>query len=258
MINLNQIIKSYPQNVQGFKNNLLREYLQHLILSKFFNLPNGDKFTFIGGTAIRILRGSNRFSEDIDFDNKDIDFDDFEKLMLNLKEELEYEGLIIELRNVKRGAYHCYMKFPNLLFDNNLTSLKDQKILIQIDTHNQGVEYEPELVLINKFGITQKVKSAPLDILLAMKFNALLLRKRLKGRDLFDISYLLEFTQPNYDFLEKKIGIRNTSDLIHQVDERLKKEDIKHLIADVKDFLITQNDINKVEYFREILKKSLV
>ncbi len=47
--------------------NVVREYFQHLFLSELYKLPGAEKMLFKGGTALRIIYGSPRFSEDLDF-----------------------------------------------------------------------------------------------------------------------------------------------------------------------------------------------
>jgi len=47
--------------------NVVREYLQHLFLSKLYTLENAQNLLFKGGTALRIAYNSPRFSEDLDF-----------------------------------------------------------------------------------------------------------------------------------------------------------------------------------------------
>ena len=73
MLDIEQIQSFYPQHIRPFKKNLLREYLQYKILEAIFESPLAEKLTFMGGTCIHIIHGSPRFSEDLDFDNSDID-----------------------------------------------------------------------------------------------------------------------------------------------------------------------------------------
>ena len=47
--------------------NTVREYVQHLFLSAFYKREAATDFLFKGGTALRIVYGSPRFSEDLDF-----------------------------------------------------------------------------------------------------------------------------------------------------------------------------------------------
>jgi len=69
MLSLVNIEKYYSPRERPFKRNILREYLQYKILEIIFNSETGRSLAFLGGTALRILYNSNRFSEDLDFDN---------------------------------------------------------------------------------------------------------------------------------------------------------------------------------------------
>jgi predicted nucleotidyltransferase component of viral defense system len=47
--------------------NIIREYIQHLFLTELYQLSGSEKLLFKGGTALRIVYHSPRFSEDLDF-----------------------------------------------------------------------------------------------------------------------------------------------------------------------------------------------
>ena len=47
--------------------NIVREYFQHLFLSQLYRMEKADSLLFKGGTALKIIYGSPRFSEDLDF-----------------------------------------------------------------------------------------------------------------------------------------------------------------------------------------------
>jgi len=67
MLTFDQIKKVYPEEVL-IKNPraVLVEYLQHEILDSIYKQPGSENLSFIGGTAIRIVYESKRFSEDLD------------------------------------------------------------------------------------------------------------------------------------------------------------------------------------------------
>ena len=46
---------------------VVREYYQLLFLSKLYSKTGSEKIFFKGGTAIHLLFGAKRFSEDLDF-----------------------------------------------------------------------------------------------------------------------------------------------------------------------------------------------
>ena len=56
---------------------MLKEYLQLLILDYLTTTPYIKKIALIGGTNLRLTKGIDRFSEDIDFDCKDLSKQEF-------------------------------------------------------------------------------------------------------------------------------------------------------------------------------------
>ena len=116
MLDLEQIGKFYPENVRMFKRNILREYLQYKILEIIFGSEEGGNISFMGGTAIRIIHSSGRFSEDLDFDNRGVSKEDFLKLVGKIKKRLELEGYKIELKNSMDGVFRSYIKIKEILY----------------------------------------------------------------------------------------------------------------------------------------------
>jgi len=60
-------IKQLTTRYRTSELNIIREYFQHVFLSELYKLPGSGKLLFKGGTALRIVYGSPRFSEDLDF-----------------------------------------------------------------------------------------------------------------------------------------------------------------------------------------------
>lgn len=50
------------------KRAILREFLQVKLLTALYHLSGCQNLALIGGTSLRLLRGLDRFSEDLDFD----------------------------------------------------------------------------------------------------------------------------------------------------------------------------------------------
>ena len=67
MISLDAIRKLAIQCRTSEYPNIVREYFQHLFLSQLYRMEKSDNLLFKGGTALRIIYGSPRFSEDLDF-----------------------------------------------------------------------------------------------------------------------------------------------------------------------------------------------
>ena len=256
MLNLKELKPYYPESLHDYERFIIREYLQYKILEIVFESPFENKLAFLGGTCLRIVHNNNRFSEDLDFDNFDLSLDDFNGITSIIKTELERLGYEVEMRNVKKGAYHCYVRFPEILFNEGLTQHKEEKILIRLDTEAHGFNYKPEQPLLNKFDVFTQINATPKDILLAQKFYAVVNRKRNKGRDFFDIVFLLSQGQtPNYEYLFAKLGIDSPEMLRQKIIQKCAQLDMNEMAQDVRPFLFNKKDEKKILLFSKYMEQ---
>lgn len=257
MLTLSEIEKNYPENLRGFKRFILREYLQHKLLQILFDSEYANELCFLGGTCLRIVHGNTRFSEDLDFDNFTIAEDTFAKVSGVLKKRLEQEGYDVEMKTVFRGAYHCYIRFPEILYKEGLSSHREEKILIQLDTEPQHFDFVPEKYILNRFDVFTQIFITPLNLLLAQKFYAVCNRERNKGRDFFDIAFLLSLIdRPDYNYLEFKMGVCNEKQLKERIFEKCKSVSMEEMAKDVQPFLFNPRDIQKILLFPELIKQA--
>ena len=255
MLDFQQIKDQYPENMQRFERAILREYLQYKVLQAVFDSKHASKLAFLGGTALRIVYGNNRFSEDIDLDNFGLSWSEFEDVIQKVKRFLELEGFEIEVRNIAKGAYRCYLRLPALLYEQSLSPFQQEKILIQVDTTAQGYKYEPEIKILNKFDVFTEIRVTPLDILLSQKIYTAVNRKKPKGRDFFDITYLSSRTKPDFGFLKQKLGVGTPEGLRREINNKIIEYDFEKLSDDVAPFLMNMDHIKRVEKFREFWKQ---
>jgi len=258
MLNLEETYVAYPPPLHRFKRFLLREYLQYKILEIIFSDSKyANRLCFLGRTCLRIVHNNSRFSEDLDFDNFDLTENEFGVISELIKKKLEEEGFQVEIRNVFKGAFRCYIRFPNLLFPLGLSGYEEEKILIQLDTQAQQFDFEPKPYILQKLDVFTEIFIAPLDLLLAQKCYAILNRKRAKGRDFFDAVFLFGQTLPNYKYLEMKMGIATPDDLKRSLLDVCKKVVLKDLAEDVKPFLFQPKDVKKVVLFDRYIEQIL-
>jgi predicted nucleotidyltransferase component of viral defense system len=253
MLSLKNIEQYYPENEKPFKKSMLREYLQYKILEIIFNSKYAQDLIFLGGTVLRIVYNNNRFSEDLDFDNFKITEEQFADLANEVKKGLELQGYEVEIKNVFKGAYRSYIRMPKVLFDNDMSDMVEEKILIQIDTVPQAFDYKKDTKILNKFDVFTQIFTTPIDILLSQKIYAALNRDRAKGRDFFDIVFLFPQTKPNYEYLEKKLDIKNGKELKETLLAKTVDFDFNDLANDVEPYLINPKDKKKVQLFREYI-----
>ncbi len=251
MLDFEQIKKQYSPQLQGFQRAILREYLQYKILQAVFESKQASRLSFLGGTALRIIHGNTRFSEDIDLDNFGLSWQAFGDMIQKVRRFLELEGFDVEIREVARGAYHCYLRFPQLLYEQGVSAHPDEKILIQVDTAAQGYDYQPQLVVLNKFDIFTQIRVTPLEVLLSQKIFTAINRKRAKGRDFYDITFLFSKTKPDFSFLEQKMVIHSPAELRDVLLEKIAGYDFEALAKDVAPFLVSQDEVKRVLLFRE-------
>lgn len=256
MLTLSQIQEQYPEYLKPFKRALLREYLQYKILEIVFKSEYTGKLSFLGGTALRIVYGNTRFSEDLDFDNFNLEEGEFKILAEKVRTELETQGLKTEISMMGKDAYRCNIKFPKILYEHEISPHEEEKILLRIDSLAHGFKYEPDKKILNKFDVFSEIFVTPLDILLSQKIFAAVNRQRAKGRDFFDIVFLLSKTKPNYEYLKLKLGIDNFSDLRKKIIDLTKDLDFIKLGRDVKPFLFNSTDSKKVELFGDFIKNA--
>jgi len=256
MLSLDQIKQFYPENLKGFERFMLREYLQYKILEILFESEYANRFAFIGGTALRIVHGNNRFSEDLDFDNFNVSPEEFSSVAQIIRHGLELEGYKVEFRSLAKTAYHCYIRFPNLLYDYKLTGHSEEKIFIRLDTEAQHFNFTPERHLLNRFDVFTEIKVTPADILLAQKFLTIIERKQNKGRDFYDVVFLMARNiKPSFEFLAQKAIISNWKSLKDAVLSKIDSINMNKMANDVRPFLINTKETNKVEMFKEYLKQ---
>ncbi|PKN45847.1 MAG: hypothetical protein CVU59_07860 [Deltaproteobacteria bacterium HGW-Deltaproteobacteria-17] len=254
MIHLSRLLELYPEELRGFRESILKEYLQVRILGILFEGPAAGKLVFMGGTALRLLHGNLRFSEDLDFDNLELGADEFLALGEHLRTELELLGLHVEVEVRARRAYHLQIRFPSLLHELGLSPLPEQKIRIQIDSEAQHFSYVPDTPILNRFDVFARIRVAPRDLLLSQKLYAALHRKRLMGRDFFDVVFLYGLgVTPHFGYLEQRLGLATPGALKAWLLERTAALDFAALAKDVEPFLFFPRDRSRVLYFRDFV-----
>jgi predicted nucleotidyltransferase component of viral defense system len=183
--------------------NALREILQEIALLGLWRAKFFEKAACYGGTALRILYGLDRFSEDIDFSllqpAKDFDLTDYTAFV---RKEMEGFGFDVQVERVDK-AIQTPIQSAFLKADtrNQLLSIeagkdilqalpkgKMLKVKMEVDTDPPaGFETETRFLLQP---IPFAVRSFVLPDLFAGKMHAILCRtwkSRVKGRDWYDL-----------------------------------------------------------------------
>jgi predicted nucleotidyltransferase component of viral defense system len=263
--------------------NALREILQDVALlglwrSKFF-----EHAAFYGGTALRVLHGLDRYSEDLDFSLLEAD----ESFSLRaygdaLLREISSFGFhvafesrrktqasAIESAFLKTNTYRQLIVIEaaqELLHD--LHPAKNLKIRLEVDTDPPGgFETETQYILQP---IPFYVRVYSLPDLFAGKLHAILCRKwktRVKGRDWYDLVwYAGRYPEVRISHLESRM--RQSGD--YRDDEPLTSDGLQHLLRQAVDdldverarrevapFIVDQRalDVWSRHFFRQIISR---
>lgn len=203
-------LKEFTKKFQTVEKNIVREYVQHLFLSSLYKLPKAEKLLFKGGTALRFIYGSPRFSEDLDFTGKNIyGHQMIDTLFINALSELEQQGMKVDFKEAKATTggylgiihYQVYDFIGDMKFEISLRKSKKLNREITIIVN----DYAPAYTIVSLSGIE----------LVKEKTRALVRRK--KPRDYYDLYFLLR--HPQLHKFVKKTRLK-------EVMENLKKEKI--------------------------------
>ncbi|MBU4056445.1 nucleotidyl transferase AbiEii/AbiGii toxin family protein [Patescibacteria group bacterium] len=257
MLTLSQVSQIYNSDIaEKYPKNILVEYLQCEILDSIFKEKESGQLSFMGGTAIRIVYNGNRFSEDLDFDNFGLSFSVFKKLLEKAARDMSAKGFKTEFRFVEKGAFHCFIKFPDILYNEKLSGYKQEKILVRIDTVKKKNNQKPNLYALNKFDIYRNIIVNSPDILLSQKLMAILGRKREKGRDFYDVSYLYGFTRPNFEYIKNELRMEEKK-FAEKLLEKCDSLDFSKLAKDIEPFLEKPDQEQRVIGFRDFIIQKL-
>jgi len=258
MMDFEQIKTWFPVNFQQkqYARFILREYLQYQILDFLSNSKYAKHLCFIGGTNLHLIHGIDRFSEDLDFDHKEISQNDFMDLTNSVVRFLKKSGYSVmaddKEKDKELATFRRSIVFPEFLFLQKLSPYKDEKFLIKFEIQNQGISYTPEKVLVRGCGFIFRLNTPPLSVLCSMKISALL--NRSKGRDFFDTMFLLEKTDPDYNFLSEATGIKTKEQLKQTLLSLCEVVKIKHKSKDFEHLLFNSMQTNRILLFKEFVE----
>ncbi len=261
----------------------LREVMQNVCLlalarSSFFNHA-----AFYGGTALRLLYGLRRGSEDMDFSllEPDASFD-----LNDYAGAIENEFLSYGLKaSFVRKEKHSHSNIQSAFLKSNtqqqlLTIGLDAELSRKVSPHSQlKIKVEVDVQPPGGFNTEIKylyqpvpfaVRSFTLPSLLAGKLHAVLYRtwkNRVKGRDWYDLLWYA-CQHPDYDIRHLETRARQSGDYVEAVPmtgafvyslllERLESLDWAALKADVIPFLRDGHELDawSKDLFQDALKR---
>jgi len=258
-----QILAAYEIRSVEDSQRALREVMQEIALlglwrSKFF-----ENAAFYGGTALRVLYGLDRFSEDLDFSllekRKNFDLGDYSEA---LKRELASFGFAVEIESRPKPASAAIQSaFLKADTRTQMITVEFDKGLVQKVPRNQVLKIKLEIDVDPPPGFATEVRyllrPVPFSVrtfslpdLFAGKMHAVLCRgwkSRVKGRDWYDLVWFAAY-HPELHLVHLEQRMRQTGhwqgpapltagDLRDLLSNRIEKVDIDQIRRDVERFV---------------------
>lgn len=218
MITLEKIKELATKYQMPIIENVAREYFQHLFLSHFYEISGSEKILFKGGTALRIIYGSPRFSEDLDFSSFDIESHTFKNFIEDRFQDtlafIEQAGINVEL-GPKSGLT------PWGYYGDASFTLHGLKVNVPINVSQRDkrpIKGEIEAA-VNDYIPTYNLWHLPKNILVEEKIDALL--ERGKPRDFYDLYFMF---RKGLIELKQKEKLPRAKKLIEQTEIDFKSE----------------------------------
>lgn len=244
---LAELVRTSPTPAHG--RNVMREYLQARILGALQRAGAMIPLAFHGGTALRFLYASARYSEDLDFAlERERSRYDFRRYLNAVKTEFTAEGYVVSFKiSDKKTVHSAFVRFPGLLYDLGLSPHSTEMMAVKIEVDTNPPAGAILATSVVRRHVTLHLQHHDRASLLAGKLHAVLQRSYLKGRDLYDLLWYLSdpgWPAPNLVLLNN--GLQQTGWSGRALDEdtwraevwkRLESVDWQPAVNDVRPFL---------------------
>lgn len=211
---------------------ILKEYLQLIFLNYLYQEKISSHICFKGGTAIHLLLDSPRFSEDLDFSTNLAR----EQIIMTIK--LIAKKIKKELPEAKISLLYKGRKSVRFKLKYSSVSYKYPQV-IKIDfTQKEKLGKILTSPLVTKFPLVvfPIVTHFSKEEILAEKIRALLTRA--KGRDIFDLWFLLEKKiKIDLQLVQKKLKPHKITFNLEKLRKKINNFTLKKLALDLSQFL---------------------
>lgn len=231
-------LEKFTKLGQTSTQNVVREYCQHLFLSYLYQNFDSEKLLFKGGTALRIILKSPRFSEDLDFTGIGLAHIEIEELFTNTLANIEKTGMTVHVVEATKttGGYLGIAVFEAY----------DMKINVQIEVSlRKGKGFKKTRTLITSDYLpAYTLVHLPVEDIIQGKLEALAARH--KPRDFYDYFFLLSGDYP---------AVRTEENLKKAL--RLLRQESVNFQAELKKFLPVSHTMH-LRNFKKMLEQKIL
>lgn len=239
------------------KRAILRDYLQTKILSLLYREKVSQNLFFVGGTALRLLRGLDRFSEDLDFDAVEMTTHQVRLLVNVVMQRLQQEDIAVELyQNKTKKKSYFELRFPHLLTQLKLSPNINEKLMIKLDIESFWRGQEQETVFVSRYGFLATIVTRSLAQMAVEKLTAYLGREETQPRDLYDLVWLLSRgIKPDQTFAQRN---HLPDDLLEQAEKKFARERkfFARYKTKLRPFLFDEKQVDRLDFFEALVKQA--
>jgi len=218
---------------------IIREYLQLVFLSHLYQKRERKNIFFKGGTAIRLLFGSPRFSEDLDFSTIN-DKKGVRKLIKEIEQSMKQE-----ISKIKILSFYSGRKTERFRLKYLGEEVK-YPLVIRLDFHLVKKVGETRVSpLVTRFPLVffPLVSHLTGEEILTEKIQALI--SRVKGRDFFDVWYLVKKGMRPKGKVDKAMILKK----IEKISQRKLKQELTKFLPKTQRSVIGVLKKQLLEYF---------
>ncbi|MDR0720952.1 MAG: nucleotidyl transferase AbiEii/AbiGii toxin family protein [Treponema sp.] len=206
----------YNPDTNEIRFQAIQEITQEIILASLAETSFFNNAIFIGGTALRILYGLDRYSEDLDFHvvKKDTGFQ-WKSYLAMVKEKTIPYGYYLKTEDkskpadIEKRAYITDKSICQKLKVNGPDENATTEVSIKLEYNSDPPTGCKIITRTLNYPISCVIKTMDLPSLFAGKCHALLCRNREKGRDWYDFLWLnTKNIEPNYNYLSSALNRR--------------------------------------------------
>jgi len=231
-------LEKFTKQAQTSMQNVVREYCQHLFLSYLYEQPGSERLLFKGGTALRILLRSPRYSEDLDFTGINLTQQKIEDMFIGTLVEVERTGVEVSLTEAKKttGGYLGIAEFRAY----------EKKIFVQVEVSLRNTKSLKGVrtIVENEYITAYTLVHLPIEEVIQGKLAAM--TSRHKARDFYDYFFLLS---GNYPIVKEKENLTNALALL--------KESRINFRSDLQG-LLPQSHARHLREFKSILEQKIL
>jgi predicted nucleotidyltransferase component of viral defense system len=242
-----ELVRASPTPAQA--RNTAREYVQARILGGLQRAGAMIPLAFHGGTALRFLYASARYSEDLDFAlERGRELFDLRACLRAVRDELSAEGYDVEVSvHDRKVVQSAWIRFAGLLYELGLSPRREAVLAVKVEVDtNPPAGAELATTVVRRY-VTLQLQHHDRATLLAGKLHAILQRPYLKGRDVYDLLWYLSdptWPAPNLSLLNNALvqtgwtgGLVTAANWREQVQRRVQRMAWERVVADVRPFL---------------------